>query len=76
MGQYWNVVNLDKMEALDNMGKLGESLWEEQRDLVEKIAQANIPPPPGSKTRKRLRTPPLDLGRYVDHLLHLRPHLT
>lgn len=48
MGQYWQIVNLTTMRSLGCMGKLGESLWGSQEDLVKRIARGpnDLPPPP------------------------------
>ncbi|KAK0214386.1 hypothetical protein IW262DRAFT_1405821 [Armillaria fumosa] len=38
MGQYWNLINIDRRESLDHMGKLGEVFWRDYTAVMALLA--------------------------------------
>lgn len=44
MAQYFKIINLTRMVALYDMGKLGESVYESFDELISAICEVDTPP--------------------------------
>lgn len=67
MGQDFKVVDLDLMEGLYHMGKLGENVENPFEDLIRMICEVDIPPSPVAavKTPRRASGVPQEIATYV-----------
>ncbi|KAK7053285.1 hypothetical protein VNI00_003911 [Paramarasmius palmivorus] len=76
MGQYWELVNLDKKQTSGHLGKFGEWFWGFDTKIVAHLQRMMLPPPDPCADGKYAERPRFNTGKVTLRDLPVELHKT